>query len=273
MKIVSFIVFIGFFIVGCGGESDLSSEYDSYGDSLSEVDTGEPEINLNGMEDSSLAVGDVTQELFAQAVTTSADPSTEKTEERSPALQSAAVLFAPENFQVRETHVCRRSGNIIYTYEVYENRIAGPYLCYLIHRYKGCGTSYSPETESCYHNAIWQTNFCRNKLNENIAKRLALGYECEEIEEPDTGDGEDESIDEGEAVMPAEESDNEGGDEAAMPSEESDNEGGDEAAMPSEEPDNESGDEAAMPSEESDNEGGDEEAAPVAEESDDQDGA
>ena len=186
MKVFSFILFIGLFIVGCGDDGDLSSEYNSSGDLLSEVGDGEVRGEAEDISLIEERIG-TAQELLAQAeaqAEASSGLSDEQTEERSPALQIPAVLFSAENFQFHETHVCRKSGNPTYTYELYENRIAGPYLCYLIHRYKNCGASYSPQTESCYHSAVWQAGFCRNKLNQNIEKRVALGYECE-MEEPE----------------------------------------------------------------------------------------
>ena len=205
MKFFPLMALIGFFVVGCGGGEDdlLQGESLSQGDSFSENSPAEVfEMNSSGPEEESrppvteLAQAQQEEVVAPEQATVPEEPvaEDETAVEEPPPAQEEAVQFSAENFQVHETHVCRRPGaQVTYLYELYENRTAGPFLCYLVHKYDRCGSSYSSETGSCYHNAVRQANFCRDKLNQNIARRIAAGYQCEQIEESDSpGEGDTE---------------------------------------------------------------------------------
>ena len=86
--------------------------------------------------------------------------------------------FYADDFRIHEFYSCTKEGAKTYLYELYEKPDDSPYLCYLIHRYKKCGKSYSAELGGCYENAVNEREFCRNHLEEDLDQRRKQGYEC-----------------------------------------------------------------------------------------------
>ena len=92
--------------------------------------------------------------------------------------------FYADDFEHREFYGCVKEIGKNYYYELYEEPDDSPYVCYLIHRYKNCGKSYSDEKGYCYHNAVKQKGYCRAQLERNLAKRRGQGYVCGPMEKP-----------------------------------------------------------------------------------------
>ena len=91
--------------------------------------------------------------------------------------------FYADDFVHQEFYSCTKEGEKSYFYELYEEPDDNPYACYLIHRYKSCGRSYSAEKGYCYHNALKTGGYCRIQLEKNLVKRRNQGYVCAPVEE------------------------------------------------------------------------------------------
>ena len=200
MKVFLFILLgFSFFIIGCDGipEEGVPLE-DVFSIGMnSEVPGDNPGETTEASEDEEggTQVEDLTTELSVAGESVGSSSGSQITGGKD---------FYADDFKIHEFHSCTKEGAKTYLYELYEGPDDSPYLCYLIHRYKKCGKSYSPEIGGCYENAVNEREFCRNHLEENLDRRRKQGYECEETnkivweEGAATADGESQSVEGGE---------------------------------------------------------------------------
>ena len=173
MKALLFI-FLGFsfFIIHCGpmeeeeGTLPLDEVLRNFNSEIFDDPDTEAEIrNDEGGEAEDQAV-DITEEL----------------ESVEPRFVREDKGFYADDFETQEFYSCTKEGEKSYVFELYEEPDDNPYVCYLIHRYKNCGKSYSAEKGYCYHSAVKQKGFCRAHLEKNLNKRKGQGYLCELVE-------------------------------------------------------------------------------------------
>ena len=179
MKVFLFILLgFSFFIIGCDGIPEegvpledvfsIGMNSEVPGDNPGET-TETTEVTGDG--EGGNPVEDLTTELSVSDESGGSSP--------GPQITGGKDFFA-DDFRIHEFHSCTKEGAKTYHYELYEGPDDSPYLCYLIHRYKRCGKSYSPEMGGCYENAVTDREFCRNHLEENLDRRRKQGYACEE---------------------------------------------------------------------------------------------
>lgn len=175
MKAFLFILLgFGFFIINC---AEIPEEAVYLGD-LSTIDMHSEAPGSNPGEttettedgESGAQVEDITTELSVAGESVGSSP--------GPQITGGKGFYA-DDFRIHEFHSCTKEGAKTYIYELYEGPDDSPYLCYLVHRYKKCGKSYSAELGGCYENAVTERGFCRNHLEKNLDRRRKQGYECE----------------------------------------------------------------------------------------------